>query len=196
VGRTVAQEDLKEVLAGIARSACRSALEMLTQRVAALDARPSGLDGYMEYGHVVAAQAAAKADALAAADAVHDMYETLVLNGGKVDSKDDIRRDDMAQAAAAYVTGLADGAKFLTAGRAAQQAALLASRDAAAAEAASMSAEVAEARYATFESDVDVVVEDLRERVAALAALRQQADAHAAYARALGLPEVRLVLLE
>lgn len=40
---------------------------------------------------------------------VNDMYETLQLNGHKIDHKDDVRRDDMQEAAANFARNLASG---------------------------------------------------------------------------------------
>lgn len=40
---------------------------------------------------------------------VNDMYETLQLNGHKIDHKDDVRRDDMQEAAANFARNLALG---------------------------------------------------------------------------------------
>ena len=40
---------------------------------------------------------------------VNDMYETLQLNGHKIDHKDDVRRDDMQEAAAHFARNLALG---------------------------------------------------------------------------------------
>jgi hypothetical protein len=40
---------------------------------------------------------------------VNEMYETLQLNGHKIDAKDDVRRDDMQEAAAMFIRNLTLG---------------------------------------------------------------------------------------
>lgn len=40
---------------------------------------------------------------------VNDMYETLQLNGHKIDPKDDVRRDDMHEAAIEFARNLSLG---------------------------------------------------------------------------------------
>lgn len=120
------------------------------------------------------------------------MYETLQLNGSKMESKDDVRRDDMLDAAAAFARHLAQGKEFIGECQADKRAALAAKVTALQDECAEMAVEVKGARYATFEQDVDVIVEDLRERVAHVEVLRQAAERYKAYAAEFGLPEVWL----
>jgi hypothetical protein len=122
---------------------------------------------------------------------VNDMYETLQLNGAKMESKDDVRRDNMLDAAAAFARHLAQGKEFLGECQADKRAALAANVTALQDECKEMAAEVKGARYATFEQDVDVIVEDLRERVAHVDELQRLAVTYKAYTAEFGLPEVR-----
>lgn len=62
------QADVRGVLAGLARTACRAALDRLAARNAALTVRPNDLDGFMAFQATLAEQAAGKAAALAQVD--------------------------------------------------------------------------------------------------------------------------------
>jgi hypothetical protein len=123
------------------------------------------------------------------------MYETLAINGGKVDHKDDVRRDDLAEATSAFLQLLADGAAYIAAETAGQVAALQASVAGASRESGEIVEEIRSSRYTTFEQDVGVIVEDLKERMTHMATLKQRNVQLAAYASQLGLPEVCTLVL-
>ena len=188
-----AQANARATLAAIARAACRSALDDLTARNAALAIPAAGLDAYMAYRTAHATQAAARAAALAAADTVHDMYETLLMHGGRLDRRDEIRRDDLTAAAAAYAGHIADGRAWLAAQFEATSNELRAAAAAAREAAAAAAEEVAAPEYADIgdDTELDVVCEALAERAAAAAALRASMAQLATHAASLGLPPVR-----
>lgn len=58
-------------------------------------------------------------------------------------------------------------------------------------EAAAVAAEICSARYATFEADVGVIVEDLHERKARMAELAADAAKFKKYQDEFGMPEVQ-----
>lgn len=62
------QADVRVVLAGLARTACRAALDALAARNDALAKRPPDLDGFMAYQSMHAVQSAERGAALAAVD--------------------------------------------------------------------------------------------------------------------------------
>jgi hypothetical protein len=121
---------------------------------------------------------------------VNDMYETLAINGGKVDHKDDVRRDDLAEATATFLSMLTDGAAYIAGETSSQVAALQNSVAGASRESGEIVEEIRCSRYMTFEQDVEAIVEDLKERMTHMATLEQQNTQWGAYAAQLGLPEV------
>lgn len=96
-----------------ARDACLTSLTELQGFIKALNERPEELDEFMNFQVFHTEQAANKVEVVKKASVVDDMYELLAIYDQKVPTHDQVKHDDLKEAAGAYMNALIGGKEFI-----------------------------------------------------------------------------------
>ncbi|KAJ9534885.1 hypothetical protein QJQ45_029552, partial [Haematococcus lacustris] len=152
---------IKLLLLNMSRDTCLQVLEDTHSRIALLQARPVMLDEFMTYQVMHAQQVEAKKAVLAAASQVDDMYDMLSAYEQKVPTGDQVKHDDLREAANQFVQELSAGKEFIADNKHAQQDTLAENIKALNEELVTLSFSLTQGDYINADADPEQVVADL-----------------------------------
>ncbi|KAG1661620.1 hypothetical protein FOA52_002850, partial [Chlamydomonas sp. UWO 241] len=178
---SMALDKIKLLLLTKSRETCLQVLDDLQQRLSLLTSRPDSLDDYMNYVIMHSRQVEEKREVVGAAAVVDDMYDMLAAYEQKVPTSDQVKHDDLREAASRFTDELSNGKIFLADFKSTQQETLKANATALNEELASITASLLEGDYIDPDAEPETVVEDLEQVLAHVRELGGTAEQYKEY---------------